>query len=261
MKILAIADLDGNTEMLQGFAEKVREEAPGMVVFAGNIVRGAARLDEWSAAQRENRPPRRDAPGIREEEHEDMRIYDAFFGALAECGARSYVIPGGNDAPLDVFLQIATSSEVVAHNTHIVHHRIAGKFVSPQARDMHVCGFGGIIDHKQSEDFFVLRFSRWRALYAAEGFIEYPDPKLLLLHTPPRLMSEKGSELAEEIIGTVRPSHAFCGAVDGLQGDRIVGTTFVVCPGAMSEGNYAIVDSLTNEVQYKKLEVGAIHPA
>jgi len=259
MKILAITDLDGKTELLENFRAAVEEEAPGMIVFTGNIVKGDARAAEWHAAQRENRPPRRDLPVMCDEEREGLRAYDAFFSALAEIKARAYVIPGGNDAPLDVFLQVATNREVVAHNTHIVHNRITSKFVSPQARDMYVCGFGGIVNEKETEDFFVLQFSRWRALYAAQGFIEYPDPKVLLLHTPPRLMSDNGSAVVEEIISTVRPSHAFCGAPGGLQGAKNVGTTFVVCPGAMADGNYAVVDSLTNKVEYKKLGVGAAH--
>ena len=261
MKILAISDLNGKTEMLESFQAKVGEEAPGMIVFTGNIVKDGARSEEWAAAHRENRPPNRDLPAIREEEHEDMLTYDAFFCSLAESGTRSYVIPGGIDAPLDVFLQIAINREVVAHNTHIVHNRITTKFVSPQARDMYVCGFGGIIDEKESENFFVLQFSRWQALYAAEGFVDYPDPKVLLLHTPPAAMAGTGPGVVGEIISTVRPSHCFCGAADGLQGEKTVGTTFVVCPGAMSDGNYAVVDSLTNKVEYKKLEVGAVHSA
>jgi len=257
MRIMAITDLNGNTEMLESFKAKAREEAPGMIVFTGDIVRDGARFNEWSAARRDNRPPDSKLPQIQQEEHEDFRSYDAFFRALSDTGVWSYVIPGGIDAPLDLFLQVATNREVVARNTHVVHNRIAGKFVSPQARDMYVCGFGGIIDEDESETFFVLQFSRWQALYAAESFKDYPDPKMLLVHTPPKAMSQHGSHVVEEMINTVRPSHAFCGAVGGLQGEHEVGTTFVVCPGRMSEGNYAIVDSLTNNVQFKKLEVGA----
>lgn len=257
MKILAIREFNGKTEMLEALRAAIAEDAPGMVVFTGNIVKDGARLAEWEAAHRENRLPRRDAPGIREEEHEDMRAYNAFFNALAEAQVRAYVIPGAKDAPLDVFLQVATNREVVARNTHVVHNRMMTKFVSPQARDMYVCGIGGIINDKESENFFVLQYSRWQALYAAEGFVEYPNPKLLLLHTPPAAMSDKGSKVVEEIISTVRPSHAFCGATDGLQAEKTVGTTFVVCPGALSEGNYAIVDSLTKRVEFKRLEVAA----
>jgi Icc-related predicted phosphoesterase len=260
MKILAISELNGRTEMLGGLRAAIADEAPGMVVFTGNIVKNGSRLAEWEAARTENRPPRRDAPGIREEKHEDMHTYNAFFSTLADAEPRAYVIPGTKDAPLDVFLQVAGNREVIAHNIHVVHNRITTKFVSPQARDMYVCGIGGMINDKESENFFVLQYSRWQALYTAEGFVEYPDPKLLLLHTPPAIMSDKGSKVVDEIISTVRPSHAFCGAIDGLQAEKTVGTTLVVSPGALSDGNYAILDSLAKTVEFKRLEIGVAHP-
>jgi len=257
MKIMAITDLRGNTDVLESFNAKVREEAPGMIMFTGDIVPEGARFREWSAARRDDRPADSKLPQIRQEEHDDIRCYDAFFRALSATGVRAYVIPGGMDAPLDLFLQAAANREIVAHNIHVVHNRIASKFISPQARDMYVCGFGGIIDEEETETCFILQFSHWQALYAAESFADYPDPKVLLVHTPPKVMSEHGSRVVEEMINTVRPSHAFCGAVDGMQSERNIGTTFVVCPGRMCDGNYAIVDSLTKNVQFRKLEVGA----
>ncbi|NQT19197.1 MAG: hypothetical protein HQ592_05795 [Planctomycetes bacterium] len=48
--------------------------------------------------------------------------------------------------------------------------------------------------------------------------------------------------------------------LDGLQAEKTVGTTLVVSPGALSDGNYAILDSLAKTVEFKRLEIGVAHP-
>lgn len=257
MRIFAISDLHGAVDSLESFKAKVHEENPDMIVFAGDIVAAGARAREWLVANQEHRLPRRDLPDFRDEEHEDLHAYTAFFKALADTATPCFVVPGNLDAPLDFFLHVAINRNVVAHNTFLIHHRITDKFNAPKPRDMHLCGFGGEISEKESEQFFGLIFSRPQALYAVEPFVSFPQPKTLLLHSVPSLMHrERGSEVVEEIIDTVRPSHVFCGAVDDLQGERIVGTALVVCPGEMKRGNYAVVDTLTNKVQFRKLEAG-----
>jgi len=261
MKIFVIGDLYGNLGMLESMGAKVAEEDPGLIVFTGDIVAPGARFREWIAAEQENRTPRRDLPEIREQEHEDVRSYHAFFRAIDDLGRFCYVIPGGMDAPLDVYLQIATNRDVVSANAFVVHHRITSKFRYAHTRGFAACGFGGILTEKVTETFFVQMYSRPHALYAVQGFVDYPDPKVLLIHTPPRLMTPKGCEVVDEMIDTLRPSHAFCSPADGEQGDRMVGTTLVVCPGEMRHGHYATVDTMTNEVKYRKLEVGAAYPA
>ena len=262
MRVFAISDLHGAVDALESFSAKVHEENPDMIVFCGDIIGEGARAREWLVAAQEHRLPRRDLPGFHDEAHEDIRTFTAFFKALAGLAQPCFVIPGNLDAPLDVFLHVALNREIVARNTIISHHRISDKFNSPQPRDVHVCGFGGEITEKDGELFFELIFSRPQALYAVELFAAFPRPKMLLLHSVPRLMHrERGSDVVEEIIDTVRPSHVFCGVVDGLQGEKIVGTALVVCPGEMKHGNYAVVDTASNKVQFKKLEMGAAAPA
>ncbi|HUS58454.1 MAG TPA: metallophosphoesterase [Planctomycetota bacterium] len=256
MKILAISDLHGQVDALNGLRAKIQEEHADMVVFTGDVVKMGARTNEWLNARKEGRAPNRHLDAIREQERANLLVYQAFFKTLADANRLSFVIPGNLDAPLDLFLQMAVNREVVSRKTYIVHGRITTKFTTPRVRDMYVCGFGGEITEHQTELDFILAFSRPHILYAAESFVEFPGPKAMLLHTPPKLMTPQGSEVVEEIIDTVRPSHAFVGQVGDLQGERTVGTTFVVCPGALMNGDYAVVDNVTNRVQYKKLEAG-----
>ena len=256
MRIFAVSDLHGAVGALESFIAKVREENVDIVTFSGDIVAEGARVREWMAAAQERRLPRCDLAEFHDEERDDLRVYTAFFKALAETGKPCFVVPGNLDAPLDFFLHVALNRKVVAHNTCIIHHRVSDKFSVPLSRDMHICGFGGEITEKNSEQFFGLIFPRVQALYAVEPFIDFPLPKTLILHTVPRLMHTRGSDVVEELIDTVRPSHVFCGAFDDLQGEKTVGTALVVCPGEMKKGHYAVVDSISNKVVFGKLEVG-----
>lgn len=261
MRIFAISDLHGAVEALESFKAKAHEENADIITFSGDVVPEGARVREWVAAAQERRMARYDLAEFRDEEHDDLQIYSAFFRALADTGKPCFVVPGNLDAPLDFFLHVVLNRKVVAHNTCIIHHRMTDKFSAPQLRDMHVCGFGGEISEKTSELFFGLVFPRVHALYAVEPFVDFPLPKTLILHSVPRLMhSTRGSDVVEEIIDTVRPSHVFCGAVDDLQGEKTVGTALVVCPGEMKKGHYAVVDSISNKVVFGRLEAGVAAP-
>jgi len=257
MKVFAISDLHGETGLLESFKAKVYEEDPGAVVFTGDIVRDGARYNEYMNAIAGGRTPRRDIKEIVEEEHEDILAYEAFFKTLNEMGKRCFVIPGNMDAPLDLFLQQAINRETIARNVHIIHNRITTKFLSGQGREIYMCGFGGDIVHKDTDDFFTLRFSRAQAFYAADTFRDFPNPRALLLHTPPKNLTPQGSDIVDEMIDNCRPSHVFCGRAGDFQGDGFAGTAFVVCPGSMQDGDYAIMETITNRVEYRKLEVGA----
>jgi len=261
MRILAISDLHGAVDALESFKAKAHEENADIITFSGDIVPKGARADEYAAAAQEHRLARCDLAEFRDEERDDLKVYTAFFKALADTAKPCFVVPGNLDAPLDFFLHVVLNRKVVAHNTYIAHHRVTDKFSAPQLRDMHVCGFGGEISEKTTELFFGLVFSRVHALYAVEPFVDFPLPKTLILHSVPRLMhSTKGSDVVEEMIDTVRPSHVFCGAVDDLQGEKTVGTALVVCPGEMKKGHYAVVDSISNKVIFGKLEAGVAAP-
>ena len=51
MRILAISDFHGAQEVLDPLLAACREESPAAILFAGDVVRGFARGDEWLAAQ------------------------------------------------------------------------------------------------------------------------------------------------------------------------------------------------------------------
>ena len=124
---------------------------------------------------------------------------------------------------------------------------------------------GGYLEYKfklTAEALQVASRERIVAAMAAEGAPvtadRYSDRNYTygLLHAAPLLMHSAGSEIAEEIINTTRPSHAFCSGIDGLQAERIVGTALVVCPGELRRGDYAVVDTISNKVLFRKLEAG-----
>ncbi len=242
MQILVISDLRGELARLENMVERCREYSLDAVCFCGNIVRGDARLAEWSQAKRENKIPNRNDVDILAEALEDLRLYKRFCSLVDSLGIPVLAIPGHLDAPEERYFLFMQQAAFLSDNIVLLHENITkvGAYI--------FTGFGGQITANDKEDYFLLQYPRRECLFGTRRMHFLNPPRILLFHSPPvsTLDQEngehRGNHFVNEIIQAVSPSFLFCGHVPAA-GVEEIGNTLVVNPGALGEGRYAIVNS------------------
>ena len=255
MKLLVISDFHGAVEMLEPVKERARELGVEAVLFCGDIVKGHARGDEWLAARREGRPPRRDLPAIAAEEREDLNLYETFYGSMGELWVPTYVVPGNMDAPLRRYFETAEEASLNYPQVRFAHLRCL-----PLGEQFALLGIGGELCESEREDFFVLRLPEWEARYAAAAARSSERPLILLTHTPPvaaRVDLEgeehRGSVVVNRLIDLLAPTYLFCGHAHRAQAQEELAGTIIVNPGALKNGCYAFVDTDLRRVSLETL--------
>ncbi len=253
MKILAISDVHEEFAYLDRLPDVVKGAGVEAVVFTGNILRAEARRAEWERARAEQRQPDLNQPEVARERDDDAQSINRFFGFLNALGVPVYIVPGKNDAPERFFLQAAFNTEIVAPHVYMVHRSFA-----PLGGNVVVAGFGGEITHDEREHEFFLRYPGWEAEFSLDFLRHLDQEKILLFHTPPtdKLKGEEGDighEIVGHIIKTYDPRFAVASRQSGRKGKLVVGNTMVVCPGRLSEGYYAILDTREREVMFGDL--------
>jgi Icc-related predicted phosphoesterase len=230
MKILALADLDGEVPPRGALRDVHGATGIEGVVFAGSVL-----------------PPgdvsARDA----------KRLYTAFFDALAALGLPAVVVPGHLDTPLVLFRQVATA--YASHTPPIV---VVDRAVASLVRSVVVGGVGGLLaeDHSAEEIATTERTLR-DALLALAALRQYTGPRVLLVHTPPRGRvvdrhdgRHVGRRAVNRLIADVGAPVAVCGYAHEGQGKDDIDGTVVVNPGPLADGCYAIIDPLGGSVQF-----------
>ncbi|MCD6289731.1 MAG: metallophosphoesterase family protein [Anaerolineae bacterium] len=256
MRILGITDLRGATERMPQILELARKEHVDAVIFCGNIVGEDARIEAFRKAEAIGESPEMEQAVLDELEDAAVHAYEAFFDEMGKLDVPVMVIPGHLDAPERLYMQAALNHEVVAPNIDMIHH----SFAPLPSENLVVAGFGGGLSDDLREDRFVLVYPDWEAEFAFEYLRHLEHEPVLVFHTPPRhgdldLENGKhiGRHIVEEIIKTYRPRFAFCGsALDG-QGTAMIGTTLVINPGPLLRGQYALLDTRTEEVTLGQL--------
>lgn len=253
MKILAISNLLEEFAYLDRLPEVVKNANIEAVVFTGDILRAEARRMEWERAHAEQRPPTMNQPEVARERHDDAQSMIRFFKILNRLDVPVFVVPGKNDAPERFFLQAAFNTEIVSPQIHIVHRSFA-----PLGRNYIVAGFGGEITEETRENEFFLLYPGWEAEFSLAFLRHLEQAKILLFHTPPAEKFEDeneqaGHEMVSHIMKTYAPQYAICSRSTGQKGKLLIGPTLVVCPGQLSQGDYAILDTREREVAYGNL--------
>jgi len=250
-KILAIRDFKEAFDFLNNFKTVVKQVEPDAIVCVGSILKGTKLEDEYHSATLMGRSPRREI--LHEVEQHQIEILNEFFKTLGETGIKTFIVPGKNDAPLKVYLRALAQMEDVYPNLRGVHETFAtwgSEFV--------VYGFGGKLNETVFEEDFIVKYPRWYAEYVLKFVYELkPKRQLMVLYHPP--IGQKvdvcpdgkhyGSAISNTLIKTFNPEIAIVGHAG--RGYEMVGDTFVVNPGPMNEGYFAIID-----VQEKKVEYG-----
>jgi Icc-related predicted phosphoesterase len=180
--------------------------------------------------------------------------YRDVFHTLGTIGLPAYWVPGPADAPVGEYLHEAYNMEVVFPFLHGVHG------TASLAPDGHIlfAGLGGKVgddpngprDEQQS-----LTYPRWEAEYRMKVLRDFDEHQLVLMFaTPPahKRVDDQGSEVIAEMVKTMRPRVVLCG---GERVSEMLGRTRVVAPGNMEQGQYAVVDVLSQDVEWGDLPV------
>ncbi len=255
MKILALADFHGAVEVLDKLAPKIKEIKPDLITFTGDVVKGKARGDEWLKAEAEGRAPKADLPEIKAEEKQDLDLYHKFYSFLKQFKTLVVSIPGNMDAPKERYFKVALESETTYENIKFIH----GKHVK-FGRSFVIAGFGGEVTEKDSEDFFVQIYPRWKAEFDLSDLNYLEQDRILLFHNPPHgtaVDKDKdrhiGNKAVNDLIKIYRPKIAFCGHAHRCQAQAFIGDTLIVNPGALKLGNYATVDTVSRKAEFSTL--------
>jgi uncharacterized protein len=183
----------------------------------------------------------------------EVREYAAILRTVGRANLPAFYIPGPGDAPFGKYLREAHNTEVVFPSMHGVH----GTFAMAPGYQLLFAGMGGeIVDdpHHEREELEQLSYPGWEVEYRLKILRELKDyPKVFLFGTPPahKGLREGGSEVLAEVVKTYAPALVLTGG-ESFHGEQL-GTSLMVSPGTLSEGEYALVDLSEREVEEKKL--------
>jgi len=250
VKIVCLSDFHGRYECLKKIVEGITVEKPDLIFFAGDIVRGFARGEEWLESKYRGWVPNKEKEEIRLEEKEDMDFYRAFYNAFGQTQIKMVMVPGNMDAPWTRFIQAFEAEAGPKGNITLVH----GGWIS--LGNYLIGGFGGEITESQKEDFFVLQFSQKKVKEKLKPPQENPGVKLMLFHTPPYGYLDtdsgrhKGISAVKEIIEEYRPALVVFGHSHKAKGKDFIGGSLLINPGAMKDGNWAVVELEKKEAKF-----------
>ncbi|MFW6113665.1 MAG: metallophosphoesterase [Actinomycetota bacterium] len=255
MKILAIGDMHGNLQALKKVSDDVGLWKPDLVVFCGDIIHGDDREEEWARARREGRRPDREMLASGDER--DRKIYCDFLELLSGFQGTVRIIPGHVDAPYALFLEELLKRRDRYPHVLPVHHSFTNT-----GRDFVLAGFGGEITDGDRDDEVLVRFPAWELRYCMDALKHLSQEPVLLTHVPP--LAERvdlqdgehvGSAFLRRLIEEIKPAYAFCGHAHSAQGMEEICETLVINPGALTQGNYAILNTRKETVRFDTVEV------
>ena len=113
---------------------------------------------------------------------------------------------------------------------------------------------GEIADEGEPEEHEALRYPAWVAEYRLKALWELKDyPKIFLFHTMPyhKGLNEQGSHEVAHLIKTHNPLLVLVAGKG--QKHEMLGASWVVVPGDLSEGEYSLLD-----LRARKLETGNV---
>lgn len=253
MRILLISDLRGAIKNLATLNEQRRKIPCEAVCFCGNIVRGQARLEEWTAAKAESRVPNRNRREIIAEAYEDLQYYKQFCSLMDALGLPVLIIPGQLDAPEERYFMFMQQSVFISRHLYLVQENII------HLDSYLFTGFGGLLTEHEREDYFVQHYSRDESLFGTRRMRYLNPPRILLFHSSP-VFPENGapgcSPIVNELIQAAAPSLLFCGSATAAPRIAEIGGTVVVNPGSLAEGHYALVNTKTRAAEFYTLSQG-----
>ncbi len=237
MRILVLGDILGDFSQWNQLPELIQFHQIDALVFTGNLMDAHIRRQEWERAASEGGLPNPRAPAVEQARREAIQALSAFLRSLKTLGIPVYLVPGVNDAPERLFLQAAFNAEI-SGQVHPVHRSF---FLHGSAYA--ISGFGGEITDGEREGRFFVKYPAWEAEYALEFLHQIRRPCILVFHSG-------SDEIMTHLIKSYAPHYAFC---SGPRQTRVIATTHVISPGRWRDGEYAILDSRGQEVEFGTL--------
>ncbi len=223
-RFLVCGGVHGRLESLEWLNEAVRQRRPEGILFAGGVLDRQRRYEPTSSTCWGHTP-------------ECTHFLQRFFSTLGETGVFTAIIPGVQDAPLDVFLRLGMNAEAEYPRLRLVH-------VTPvEEADVAVVGLGAAITDYTSGD--IGYYSRSLADYYLRSLWTTTKPRtVLLLPAPPQSWrgEEENRRLANALVATYRPDVCVLGNPVGKRGADRVGVTLMINPGHLSDGYAAWFD-------------------
>ncbi len=216
-KVLALARVAGELDYLERAVGLIPELEVDAVLLVGDLAGKANKAD----------------------------TYRAVFKALGRSPVPSFYVPGPADAPVEEYLREAYNVEIVFPYLHGVH----GSFAFAPGHVL-VAGMGGQIHDGDvvREERERLAYPAWEAEYRLKVLNELKDyQKVFLFATMPahKGLGEAGSEELAELIKTHNPRTVIVYdpsfTVSTFKHETL-GKSLVVVPGALAEGDFAVVD-------------------
>jgi uncharacterized protein len=223
-QILCAAEPRGSGDAVERLLEAARDQTVDAVAVLGDLSDGSGGTDG----------------------------YRTVFRLLSGSGLPTYWIPGPGDAPVVVYLREAHNIEVVFAQLHGVH----GTAAFTPDRHVLIAGLGGEIADdpaEEREEQQRLRYPRWELEYRLKLVQELPGHELVLMtSTPPAHKGERtaGSEAVAELVATHRPRLVLTG---GERRTGMLGRSMLLAPGSLQDGQYAIANLRSHEVQLEQL--------
>lgn len=177
--------------------------------------------------------------------------YRQLFKTLAEANLPTFYVPGPDDAPVQEYLQEACNIEIVYPFLHGVH----GTFAFGPGHVL-FAGMGGeILDDPETrrEESERLRYPAWEVEYRFKVLQELKDYQKVFLFTAApehKGLHERGSAVLAEVIKSYKPRLVL---VPGPRKHERLGSSLLVMPGRLSEGDFVVVD-----LREEKIEVGDV---
>ncbi len=220
-KLLALANPQGNVENLQKALELVPELDVDAVALLGNLTSGNGE-------------------------------YKDFFRVLGRSAVPVFYVPGQQDAPARDYLREAYNIEVAFPHLHGVH----GSFAFGPGHVI-FAGMGGDISEsgQERDEESQLRYPAWEVEYRLKVLYELRDYlKIFLFQRAPahKGLHESGSQELAELIKTHNPrlvvsyDNDYQGSVFGHEW---LGSSLIVVPGSLAEGDFSVVDVLESKVE------------
>jgi Icc-related predicted phosphoesterase len=254
LKFLCLSDYCGASKLLPFLPVMIQAEQPDYIFYCGGSMKGEVRLSEYETARKFHSKPDITSPTIQKETGEDLEHLKQFLLTLTDTQKIIFVVPGYNDAPEALYFKTVYSYANIYPNLRTVHEMMF------REDPFWVAGFGGDITLSEDNRELVLQYSSTWAEFSLRRLEYFPGEKILLFHSPPvcRLDVSNGEHygilLINEIIERVSPQLVMCGRAKSGQGMVKLGNTVVVNPGPLCEGNYAIIDYPSLEIQFKNLK-------
>ena len=222
-QVICAAEPHGSTEAVEGLLQAARDRDVQAVILVGDLGGGDDRQGS----------------------------YRSVFRMLGSSDLPAFWVPGPDDAPVGEYLREAHNIEVVFPFLHGV-HGTAG--FAPG--HILVSGIGGEVSDdpdEERDEVQRLRYPRWEAEYRLKLLRELDEYQLVLVFsTPPahKGLGTAGSEVLAELVNTHRARLVVCG---GARGAEVLGRSMVVAPGSLREGQYAVADIHSHEVELQEL--------